>query len=413
MKYHEFKDYTEETLGFKIKSHSVDRKMCHSIVITLSPEQLQNIEDLEDSLFRCDYQAKMNIVNEYRTPVANIRGICNLGADEPGFGVDEIILEGDLIYMQEFLFLFATKQFEGRFIKIVRNNEILWNWSEKWMIFKKDELEKRIRLVCWERLSGYFPAGLPEELCRRCTNEYENMLDTKCVEEVVAYALLSEKSNREGDCLKVKETAGSSILTWLVADTGVDPNDAYYYCEKCGHYERIHETVYGIDAEDKKCPECHELMRKSGYSLPYNIVWGNNKKSLHYYYDPFIKAEIMEIIKDEDYKTVYDKVKALCKLDCVLRDDQMEVDNETLPVYSRESLYRTLISAGNDEETAYKVMDFVRKGKAADKSEANMLKWDYLLETANISPELKRVCENIKYLGTEAEALYMIKGIQP
>lgn len=280
------------------------------------------------------------------------------------------------------------------------------------MIFKKGELEKRIRLVCFERLSDYFPAGIPDEILRRFTNEYENMLDTKCVEEVVAYALLSEKSKREGDSLKVQGTSGCSILTCIVADTGVDPNDAYYYCEKCGHYERICDAVYGIDAGNKKCPECHELMRKSGYSLPYNIAWGNNKKPLHYYYEPLIKFETMEIIKNEDYKTVYDKVKALCKLGCVLCDNQMGVDNEILPVYSRESLYRTLISEGNDEKTAYKIMDFVRKGKAADKGEANMFEWKYLLKIGNITPELKRVCENIKYLGTEAEALYMIKGVQ-
>ena len=92
--------------------------------------------------------------------------------------------------------------------------------------------------------------------------------------------------------------------------------DAYYYCDRCGHFEYIDSCYFGIDAKEKFCPECGLKMRAEGFSLDEECVWGTeeNPKKIYFEYSAphefrtFAMRKLKEVFYESEVlkATLYD-----------------------------------------------------------------------------------------------------------
>ena len=168
------------------------------------------------------------------------------------------------------------------------------------MIKSSVDYERVIKDKCDMRLKEIFAAGIPADVSERYQRELGFMLMTDSQETLALYSALSEEAAQKNAPLLVRGTAGCSLLTYLLGNSLINPLEAYYYCTECGHYERITEQVYGIDAKEKECPKCGAKLIADGCSLEENFVWFMGEKSICFEYstaNDFVTAA-GECIKD-------------------------------------------------------------------------------------------------------------------
>ena len=150
----------------------------------------------------------------------------------------------------------------------------------------KEELFGILKRDCEERMEDLFPKGIPQDIQSRYEREFDRFRKTDAPEELYIYRVLSDLADSMQAPLIVQGTARNSLLTYLVGDGLVNPMRPYYYCKGCGHYERIPDHIYGVDAVSRFCLECGELMHGEGFSLDERFVWGidDTPKRIHFEY---------------------------------------------------------------------------------------------------------------------------------
>ncbi|MBR6382212.1 MAG: hypothetical protein IKS07_11150 [Lachnospiraceae bacterium] len=353
------------------------------------------------------------------------------------------------------------------------------------MFFEEEVIAEKIRTACRERLEELYGAGVPDEIRDRVEWEYEAMRRTGSTETVYLHLVLAAEAGRLGEPLRIRGTAADSILLWLLGKSGTDPNEAYYYCEGCGHYRRIPDPAYGSEAPEAACPVCGKRMRGRGFSLDERFVWHvHGDKALYTEYavsSAFFEAafrlirellpevpvmpgvqegqvsengtellrtglllfpegknpedypEHLVTLKDgqrgfyADYEAVEKlgllRIPLLCmdamrqeqnperaELSRVVRDACRRLSNMDpafleYPFYSREELFRRLVKAGNDRDTAFEIADFVRKGRAFAGGGTWQEKWQEYVKKAKMDEETADACIHARYLWTEGSVL--------
>ena len=95
------------------------------------------------------------------------------------------------------------------------------------------------------------------------------------------FALLKEiadLSRREGYPVMPEDNLAGSMIAFLLGITSINPMPPYYQCRAvdCAFScEGNTETdLVGIDMADKKCPLCGERMKKDGYNIAIEPIWG-------------------------------------------------------------------------------------------------------------------------------------------
>lgn len=133
-----------------------------------------------------------------------------------------------------------------------------------------------LRNICEKKLQDYFPAGVPTEVNNRLVKELSYIDKAGDADLWRVYYEFNETARKCNSIIGVVRTSrGNSIITFLLGNAPIDPMEPYYYCKKCGHYERVKNCAFGIDAEDKNCPTCGEKLLKRGFDLPEVFTWGN------------------------------------------------------------------------------------------------------------------------------------------
>lgn len=258
-----------------------------------------------------------------------------------------------------------------------------------------------------KRLNELFPAGVPEDVMSRYKAELACMCNTESEAAVYDYMKLAEAVKSIGHKLIIRQVANNSLIIFLAGNDLVNPLAAYYYCKKCGRYERIASTCYGIEAPKKSCPKCGTDMTGEGFSLEPKFVWsakGNRAIDIKCSVDiTSIDYTIGSGISESSFRT---ELRNKCLSECFIDGN----DLKDSPFYSRESLYKLLVEAGNDEITAFEVTELVRKGIiAADYSGKQVPpKWHELKEKALIPEDIMAYCRRIQYLESEGEIIARI-----
>lgn len=87
--------------------------------------------------------------------------------------------------------------------------------------------------------------------------------------------MLIEKSHESTYFHESRGTVGSSVISYLLGISEVNPLPPHYRCPSCKH------TIFpkgnalcGFDLEDKKCSNCGSVMKKDGHNIPYASFLG-------------------------------------------------------------------------------------------------------------------------------------------
>ncbi len=139
----------------------------------------------------------------------------------------------------------------------------------------KSASDTYIRRKCDDKIRDYYPAGTPKEVDERLDRELRYIEATDCADMFRIYFEFNEVAKKGNSIITTGASTGNSLVSFLLGNTPIDPMNAYYYCNKCGHFEWIPDAVYGIDSLDKKCPRCGRILDKRGYSLPEILTWGS------------------------------------------------------------------------------------------------------------------------------------------
>lgn len=144
-----------------------------------------------------------------------------------------------------------------------------------------------LRNICSGKLADYYPAGIPDAAWGRLEKELGYVEKTDSMDAWRIYYEFNEVAKKNQSLITIRGTSNNTLLAFLLGNTPFDPLSAYYYCPKCGHYETIGECTFGIDADEKKCPDCGEKLEKRGYNLNEVFAWGESEpfKDCGFMYD--------------------------------------------------------------------------------------------------------------------------------
>lgn len=121
-------------------------------------------------------------------------------------------------------------------------------------------------------------------------------------------------------------TYGSTIISYLLGASDINPFPLHYYCPKCKKVEFISENLTPWDIENKNC-ECGGIMKADGFNIPYET----HKYMINYpWASLFVGFDALdatyEIIREhlKDYKVVEEHKRYNgCKVFTIVFDDDL------------------------------------------------------------------------------------------
>lgn len=141
---------------------------------------------------------------------------------------------------------------------------------------KIEGAEKTLRDTCMARAHEIYGDPLPEEIGSRLETELNAIINNGYAVMYVSAQMLVNKSLSDGYLVGSRGSVGSSFAATMAGITEVNPLDPHYICPKCRHLEWGDKQKYdcGVDMPEKKCPECGEMMRRDGFTIPFATFLG-------------------------------------------------------------------------------------------------------------------------------------------
>lgn len=305
------------------------------------------------------------------------------------------------------------------------------------------ELNSKLKKLVYDGAYKKYGKLLPEDIKIRIEKELKSIIDNKFVEiYLIAYKLVN-LVKEDGYILINRGTIGSSLVAYCLDITEIDPIKYNLPFETFASYDKNREPNIGL-------------------CVPYNY----KKKLEKYIDDKYLEKKIFEIYESEIPSILY-KLKILTGIDpiSISLDDKEtlnmicsadttgipEFENEfvrniileTHPttfedlvrilglvkgtdtwednaqdlikngtatlkevITTRDDIMNYLISIGIDDETAFKIMEFVRKGRA--RKENWQVEWEKfvrIMQEHNVSDWYIKSCEKISYLFPKAHSV--------
>lgn len=164
---------------------------------------------------------------------------------------------------------------------------------------------ENIRKACDRKISELYPVKVPEDIISRYKQELAFLRESEIADDFEIFRLLSKESVKCSTAISMRGTVMGSFLYYLLGNNCFNPLPVHYYCPQCGHYERVHTHLFGIDLPEKICPDCGNPILADGYNMSPESVWGNNgKKSITFEYNvsseflPFAKRVLASLYPD-------------------------------------------------------------------------------------------------------------------
>ncbi|MFV0516559.1 MAG: PolC-type DNA polymerase III [Aminipila sp.] len=141
---------------------------------------------------------------------------------------------------------------------------------------KIENAEETLRTKCYERAWSIYGNPLPAEIQERLDAELVPIIREGYAVMYIAAQMLVEKSLSDGYLVGSRGSVGSSFAATMAGITEVNPLQPHYICPNCKYLEWGDPSEYdcGVDMDDKDCPKCGTLLKKDGFSIPFQTFLG-------------------------------------------------------------------------------------------------------------------------------------------
>lgn len=210
--------------------------------------------------------------------------------------------------------------------------------------------------ACEKKLQELFPAGIPDDARNRYDQELKIFLSlpTENQESFELYRLLSKEARRCNFPTGLGGTTAGMMLSYLLGDGGINPLDSYYYCPKCGYYEKSFRRIPAIDLPQRTCG-CGAPLHKDGFYLPIEFCWGMNPKKYFQkvYFDLFVPKDFFPFAKRLLERLYPEKPLAV--------QGQLAYDEETKKTHLVQTGF-ALLPSGSTLEDFEDITDYLEDG---------------------------------------------------
>ena len=136
---------------------------------------------------------------------------------------------------------------------------------------------------------------------KRFHDELEIITKNNCESLFVLAAGIVNHIAGKGCLAGNRGCVGSSFIAYLLEITETNPLKAHYVCHTCHHTEFSDTNACGADMPDKNCPNCRTKMKKDGFNIPYEPLFGMEGEK-----EPVIDLNIPPSMFDECCKYLQD-----------------------------------------------------------------------------------------------------------
>jgi len=131
-----------------------------------------------------------------------------------------------------------------------------------------------VRGLCLEKLHALYGPQPPEKIMERLETEL-GMLDRNNYASMYLLACRIVKFLHEkGEVTGSRGPLGSSLVSYLLEISDVNPLPAHYHCPGCGYTDFDVDAISGYDLPSKVCPCCGGKIRGDGHYNPYETGMG-------------------------------------------------------------------------------------------------------------------------------------------
>lgn len=146
--------------------------------------------------------------------------------------------------------------------------------AENIPVFALPNATQRIRSICQARMTELYGACPPESIRSRLEEELTLFGDEARSSLFLLAHDVSEKLHRRGVPTWLRDPMGSTLISYFLQISEVNPLPAYHRCPKCKYTEFVPEAGSGYDLPKAVCPHCGAAMQGDGHTLSYETALG-------------------------------------------------------------------------------------------------------------------------------------------
>lgn len=125
-----------------------------------------------------------------------------------------------------------------------------------------------MKRICKEKLQSLYGSNPPFSFVERLDNEL-SLVDRQNLSSIymLLHHLAARLRENRGQ-LGIRGTLGSTLISFLLGITDINPLPPHYRCPNCGYVAFVTKDS-GFDLPQNTCPNCDALLRSDGHNIPY------------------------------------------------------------------------------------------------------------------------------------------------
>ena len=167
--------------------------------------------------------------------------------------------------------------------------------------------ETKIEELCYEKAKDIYGINLPPIVSMRLEHELDIINGGEEASVYLVNREIAVRARKEGNPVAYRGQIGGSLAAFLCGLTKVNPLPPHYVCPKCKRYweaNNIETWNVGPDLPDKVCPDCNISMKKYGFNIPWETLYGIRGDR-----DSDIDIVVPTDYKDKEKEVVFDVLK--------------------------------------------------------------------------------------------------------
>ena len=144
--------------------------------------------------------------------------------------------------------------------------------AENIPVFALPNAAQQVRSICQARMTELYGACPLEPIRSRLEEELTLFGDEARSSLFLLAHDVTEKLHRRGVPTWLRDPMGSTLISYFLQISDVNPLPAHHRCPKCKYTEFVPEADSGYDLPKAVCPHCGTPMQGDGHAIPYETA---------------------------------------------------------------------------------------------------------------------------------------------